>query len=158
MTTHDIVIKSSQPLRIAEASAMASRPGPSSVGPIFRELGPQVLRVLKHCGIRPGMAVGHYEKLRDDGRLAVHVGFEIGPDDVVSDIDGVSAVDLPVVRVASMMHHGPLDTLPESNEQLARWIQDSGHTMSGLSRELYLRWNEDDPAHNVTELQTLLAG
>ncbi len=155
ITTHDIVIKSSQPLRIAEASAMASRPGPSSVGPIFRELGPQVLRVLKHCGIRPGMSVGHYEKLRDDGSLAVHVGFEIGPDDVVSDIDGVSAFDLPVVRVASMMHHGPLDTLPESNEQLARWIQDSGHAMSGLSRELYLRWNEDEPAHNVTELQTL---
>ncbi len=157
MTTQDIVIKSTKPLRIAEASAMAVGPGPTSVGPIFRELVPQVLRVLKHCSVRPGMSVGHYEELRDDGSLGVHVGFEIGPDDAVTEIHGVSVVNLPVVRVAIMMHHGPLDTLLESNEQLARWVQDSGHTMSGLSRELYLRWDEDDPAHNVIELQTLLA-
>jgi len=49
-----------------------------------------------------------------------------------------------------------LDTLLESNEQLAHWVQDSGHTTSGPSRELYLQWSEQDPASKITELQAVL--
>lgn len=54
------------------------------------------------------------------------------------------------------MHHGSLGTFLESNEQLARWVQESGHTTSGPSRELYLQWSEQDPASNITELQAVL--
>jgi hypothetical protein len=146
-------------LSVVEMTAIAPGPGPGQVGPVFRRLVPQVLAVLDRDGLTPGMSVGHYEDLRDDGSLVVHVGFEIDPHGVIADgVDGDDAtvVDLPVVKVASLMHHGSLDTLPESNEQLERWVQDSGLTTSGRSRELYLQWSEQDPASNITELQAVL--
>jgi DNA-binding transcriptional MerR regulator len=156
VTTQDIVIKHTQPLRIAEVTAVAPGPGPDNVGPIFQRLIPQVLAVLDRNGLTPGMSVGHYEDLRDDGSLVVHVGFEIDHREAITDDDRVAVVDLPVVEVASLMHHGSLDTLLESNEQLAHWVQDSGHATSGPSRELYLQWSEQDPASNITELQAVL--
>ena len=156
VTTQDIAIKHTQPLRIAELTAVAPGPGPDQVGPVFRRLVPRVLAVLDRSGLTPGMSVGHYEELRDDGSLVVHAGFEIGSGAVVAEDDGVTVADLPVVQVASLMHYGSLDTLLESNEQLERWVQDSGLTTSGLSRELYLRWSEHDPASDITELQVVL--
>jgi hypothetical protein len=57
VTTEDIVIKHTQPLRIAEVTAVAPGPGPDNVGPIFRRLIPQVLAVLDRNGLTPGMSV-----------------------------------------------------------------------------------------------------
>jgi hypothetical protein len=54
------------------------------------------------------------------------------------------------------MHHGPLETLLDSNEQLELWVQGSDRTTSGLSRELYLQWSDQDPASDITELQVVL--
>jgi DNA-binding transcriptional MerR regulator len=156
VTTQDVAIKHTQPLRIVEMTAIAPGPGPGTVGPVFRRLVPQVLAVLDRNRLTPGMSVGHYEDLRDDGSLVVHVGFEIDRHETITDSDDATVVDLPVVKVASLMHHGSLDTLLESNEQLERWAQDSGLTTSGCSRELYLQWNEQDPASNITELQAVL--
>jgi DNA-binding transcriptional MerR regulator len=58
-------------------------------------------------------------------------------------------------QVAELLTDEP-STLLESNEQLEHWIHDSGHTASGLSRELYLQWSEQDPASDITELQAVL--
>lgn len=156
VSTQDVAIKRSQPLRIIQASATAPGPGPAKVGPIFRVLTEQVLAVLQRSGVEPGMSIGRYEDLAEDGSLVVHVGFEISATATISNLDGLCIVDLPVVSVATIIHHGPLGTLMQSNQQLAQWIQDSGHTMAGPSRELYLRFDEDEPQLNITEIQALL--
>lgn len=50
-----------------------------------------------------------------------------------------------------------MDTIADSFDALIRWSSDSGYTLDGTSRELYLEWHEDDPTQHVTELQLPLS-
>jgi effector-binding domain-containing protein len=129
-------------------------------GPIlnktFQVLVPRVLEHLQRSDARPGMMVGWYEEPRDDGSVVAHVGFDIGDQAVVSG-DGVSVVTLPVVEVASVVHHGSMADVVPVYEALVQWIEDSGYRLAGRSRELYREYCEDDHSRNVTELQMPIA-
>jgi DNA-binding transcriptional MerR regulator len=147
----DVVLKQTQPLRIAEASDRAPGFG-DALRPLFERMWPKVLGRME----RPGMPVAYYEDLADDGSVVLHTGFELSDGRVIEG-DGVTVVDLPVVEVASLVHHGSMDEIGSTYEGLVRWIEDSGLRLDGLSRELYLEWNENDPSGAVTELQMPIA-
>ena len=147
----DIAIKSTDPLRVAEAVGRAAGFGPD-LADIFERLYPQVAGHLQRAGVRPGMGVAWYEEPADDGSVVVHAGFAIG-DQTSTGGDGVRVVDLPVIQVASVVHRGSMDNVGPVYESLVRWIEDSGYRLSGRSRELYLEWHDEDPDKNVTELQ-----
>ena len=157
ITVHDIVIKKTQPLRVAEAVGTASGFGHENLGPVFTRVLPLVLAHLHVAGAQPGISVAHYEEPRDDGTIVLHAGFDIG-DQTVSDGDYVRVIDLPVIRVASFVHRGPMDGIVAVYEAIARWIEDGGYQLAGRSRELYHEWHDDDPARHVTELQLPIAG
>jgi DNA-binding transcriptional MerR regulator len=152
----DIVIKQTQPLRMAEAAATAPGFGHENLGPVFGRLLPAVLAHVEGVGAKPGISVAHYEDLADDGSVVLHAGFDIGDQDI-PDGDGVRIVDLPVMGVASIVHRGPMDTIEIVYEGLIRWVEDSGYRLAGLSRELYHEWHDEDPDRQVTELQLPLA-
>jgi DNA-binding transcriptional MerR regulator len=152
----DIVVKHTQPIRIAEAVGTAVGFGNENLGPVFAELLPEVLAELDRAGVRPGISVAHYEDYAEDGTVVVHAGFEIGHHNVAGS-DKVKAVELPVVRVASVVHHGSMANIVPTYEALVRWIDDSGHVMTGRSRELYHEWHHEDLTRNVTELQLPIA-
>jgi effector-binding domain-containing protein len=101
------------------------------------------------------MMVGRYDEPREDGRVDVHVGFDIG-DQAAPVSDGIEVVELPVVEVASVVHRGTMAGVGEVYERMIRWIEDSGHRLDGYSRELYLE--TDDGVPSVTELQLPIAG
>jgi effector-binding domain-containing protein len=149
MAALDVVIKSTEPLRIAEASDTSAGFGPD-LGDIFERLYPQVLAHLGRLGADPGLCVAWYEEPAEDRLVVVHAGFDVGGQ-AVGDGDGVRAVDLPVIEVASVVHRGSMDTVVPVYEALVCWIEDSGSRLAG--RELYLEWHDDEPAKNVTELQ-----
>ena len=92
----DIVIKSTDPLRVAEAVGTAAGFGPD-LGDIFERLYPQVAGHLQRAGVRPGMGVAWYEEPADDGSVVVHAGFAIG-DQTSTGGDGVRVVDCPSFR------------------------------------------------------------
>jgi effector-binding domain-containing protein len=122
------------------------------VGDALRRLYPLVLAHLAQTGARPGLCVAYYDEPADDGSVEVHAGFDIA-DQNVSDTDDVSVVDLPVIEVASFLHHGSMANVVPVYEALVRWIEESGHGLAGRSRELYLERDDDKPDNNVTELQ-----
>ena len=155
MAAPDVVVKMTQPLTVAEATEVAPGFGPV-LNKTFRALVPRVLEHLRRVDARPGMMVGWYEEPRDDGSLVAHVGFEIA-DRAVASSDGVSVITLPVVEVASVVHHGSMKDIVPVYEALVRWIDDSGYRLAGRSRELYLEFHEDDHSRNVTELQMPIA-
>jgi len=152
----DIVIKSTQPLRMAEATATAFGFGNENLGPVFAQVLPEVMVALGRSGVRPGMSIAHYEEYAEDDSVVVHAGFEIG-DQAFAATEKVTIVELPVIRVAAVVHHGPMDSIVSTYEGLIRWIEDSGHRMTGRSRELYHEWHNDDLTRNVTELQMPIA-
>jgi DNA-binding transcriptional MerR regulator len=151
MELQDVVLKQTQPLRIAEASDRAPGFG-EALRPVFARLWPKVLDRIE----RPGMPVAYYADLADDGSVVLHTGFELG-DAGVTEGDGVTVVDLPVIEVASVVHHGPMEEIESAYEGLVKWIEDSGLRIDGLSRELYLELNMNDPSASITELQMPIA-
>jgi DNA-binding transcriptional MerR regulator len=156
MKTRDIILKTTDPVRVAEATATAPGFGHENLGPVFAQLLPEVLNRLRESGVRPGMSVAWYEEPDDDGTIVVHAGFDIG-DQAVPASDRVRVVGLPVVEIASVVHRGPMDDVEADYEALVQWIEDSGYHLAGRSRELYHEWHDDDPSGNVTELQMPIA-
>ena len=63
---------------------------------------------------------------------------------------------LPAVTVASVVHHGPLQRLPEAYTAVVGWIEAQGYRIAGPNRELYVHYSvparQDDPSY-VTEIQ-----
>jgi effector-binding domain-containing protein len=156
MSSLDVAIKTTEPIRIAEASTTAPGFGHDNLNPAFERLVPKVLEHLERAGSPPGIMVAWYEEPADDGSVVVHAGFDIADHDV-QDGDGVCVVDLRAVKVASVVHHGPMDNIGAVYEALIRWIEDSGKQLAGRSRELYHHWDDADPNASVTELQLPLA-
>ena len=159
--TADVIVKTADPIRIAEMSATAAGPGPENIGPLFDRIVPDALNRLLTAGIRPGMCVAYYEGPADDGSMIAHIGFDVDeqalPDSLLSD-GAVNETRLPGVEVASMLHTGPVSGIGESYETLFGWIEDAGFTISAAPRELYREFDEDNPAANVTELQFPVQG
>jgi effector-binding domain-containing protein len=100
--------------------------------------------------------IAWYEEPGDDGSVVLHAGFDIGNQDV-SGSERVLVLDLPSIKVASVVHRGSMDNIESVYEALVSWIEDSGNQLGGRSRELYLHWDDEHPDRNVTELQMPLA-
>jgi DNA-binding transcriptional MerR regulator/predicted transcriptional regulator YdeE len=152
VATYDIVLKRTDPLRVAEAVGVAPGFGSEHLGPVFQQLVPEVLARLDASAARPGNLVAWYEQPSDEGEVVLHAGFDIG-DQAVEGDERVRVVDLPIVEVASVVHQGSMEQVEGTYVALVSWIEDSDYRLAGRSRELYLEWNEGDESRNVTELQ-----
>jgi len=154
MSAQDVVIKTTEPLRVGEMCGVAGALDPEHIAPVFIELAPTVAAAIGRQGAQPGLFVGYYDDPEDDGSVNVHVAFEVGDQDIAS-ADGLEVVDLLVIEVASVIHEGSMETVTPVYESLVRWIEDSGYLLAGHSRELYHQMGEHGPL--VTELQMPIA-
>jgi DNA-binding transcriptional MerR regulator len=151
MSSLDVAIKTTEPVRIAEATGKAPGFGHENLAPLFQELVPKVLGQLQASNARPGIMIAWYEEPADDGSVILHAGFDIGDQNVRG--DAIRVVDLPKTKVASLVHRGPMDEIAEVYEALVSWTENSGYELAGRSRELYHEWNDERPELSVTELQ-----
>jgi DNA-binding transcriptional MerR regulator/predicted transcriptional regulator YdeE len=152
MSSVDVAIKTTEPVRIAETSGTAPGFGHENLAPLFQELVPKVLNQLSASNARPGIMIAWYEEPADDGSVVLHTGFDIGDQDV-PEAGAIRVVDLPKTKVASLVHRGPMDQIAEVYEALVGWTENSGFELAGRSRELYLEWNDERPELSLTELQ-----
>ena len=156
MPTQTIVVKQSDPVRIAETTETAPGFGNENLNPVFRRVVPHVLAHIAAAGATPGIMIAWYEDPADDGSVTAHIGFDVTNQEVPSS-DDVRVYDLPVIDVASAVHRGSMEGIEQVYLGLIQWIEDSGYRRVGASRELYLEWNDDDPSRSVTELQMPIA-
>lgn len=153
MDVQEIVIKQTQPVRVAQAVATGLTH--DDIGPAIGRLIPEVIAHLDAAGATPGIAINVFEDdggNASEGEINLHVGFDIG-DQTVPDSDTVHVVELPVIEVASGIYRGGDDGIVPAWEVLVRWIEDSGYRLTGDCRELYHEWDDDDPSHNIAEFQ-----
>lgn len=153
----DILIKDAEPVRIAEATGHIPGFGAENIAPVFRPLFHKVFTQLKASSVNPGINIARYGEPAEDGSVLLHAGFDIGHQDLVG-TDGIQIIELAPTQVVSVIHQGSMDTIADSFDALIRWSSDSGYTLDGTSRELYLEWHEDDPTRHITELQLPLSG
>jgi effector-binding domain-containing protein len=101
-------------------------------------------------GVAPsGRLTCFYEAAGDQVALHAAVPAGVSTD---AELNGLTVLDTPAVRAATLVHRGRIDDILPAWQALARWLDDNGHQTSGPARELYLDCPED-PAQWVTELQ-----
>ncbi|NNJ11638.1 hypothetical protein EKD04_014985 [Chloroflexales bacterium ZM16-3] len=98
-----------------------------------------------------GMAVGidHNEEYKERDPEMEAAAYLAAP---VPEGGRVRVYTLSGVTVASTIHRGPWEGLSQAYTALMVWLQASGYTPSGASRELYLQQGATPDAH-VTEVQ-----
>jgi effector-binding domain-containing protein len=138
LKAQDVIIKHTQPLRVAEVRGTAGGLDPEHIGPVFGQLAPELATRLQGVGIESGMLVGYYDEPADDGSVGVHVAYDIG-DQAASANDRIGITELPVIEVASVVHRGGMEGITPVYEALMHWVEDSGFHLAGYSRELYTR-------------------
>lgn len=157
MELQDIVIKQTEPIRVAQASAGGLTH--ADIGAAFGRLIPQVLGHLEASGAKPGISVAVYEDdggTVPEGEIVLNAGFAIGDQDVPGS-DVVRVIELPAIEVAAAVYRGGDEGIMAAWEALVRWIDDSGYRLVGDCRELYHEWHDDDQSRNVMELQQPIA-
>ena len=70
---------------------------------------------------------------------------------------GFDVVDLPPTAALTTVHHGAMDTVGDTWQELVRQAEVQGCRLTGPGRELYLEMPED-PSAWVTELQQPVEG
>lgn len=152
MSTNDVVIKSVPTVRVAELTATAASFEPEDIGPVVGPLYEELFRCLGAAGIAvTGPGVAYYEDAPEGGgRISVHAAVQVS----APLQDGAFRVlDLPSLdQAATIVHHGPMDTVLPTAQTLARWIDANGYRSNAYPREVNLDCpdNRDDW---VTELQ-----
>jgi len=98
---------------------------------------------------RPGRNVAVY--LDADG--SVEVGAEVS--EPFTGNDRVHCSKLPAGQVATTTHFGPYSRLSGAHAALRQWCADHGHSLAGISWEVYGHWEESwntDPAKIRTDV------
>src|SRR6202035_3307485 len=66
VSPQDVVVKQTQPLRVAEAHGVAGGLDSEHIGPVFMELEPKLLGHLLQAGAQPGVMIGYYDEPAED--------------------------------------------------------------------------------------------
>jgi DNA-binding transcriptional MerR regulator/effector-binding domain-containing protein len=147
-----VVIKTTEPLRVAQAVGSAPDLGPPNVMPVMRRLIPLVLDHLSVIGLTAGMLVIHIPRIEADDHVDVHGGFDIGRQTGPDSAD-VRIVDWPQIEVASLIHQGAIEKVGPVYSAFLRWIEAAGYLLAGGSRELYHDYDPANADAGITELQ-----
>jgi effector-binding domain-containing protein len=88
------------------------------------------------------------ESETDEG-FSIEVGVQIA---TPLDADGdVVCSSTPAGKVATVVHRGPYEQIPQAHKALLRWCRENGHTTAGLNWEVYGHWSEE-PDQRRTEV------
>jgi len=136
---------------VAELVGGAAGFDPESITPVIGPLYDELCRRLDSAGVRPsGPGIASYTD-GPDGAVLVHAGIPVNVE--AADGQDFSIVDLPeIMRAATIVHRGSMDSVLTSVQSLARWIDANGYRSAGYNRELYIESGADRAAW-VTELQ-----
>lgn len=144
MSEYDVVLKELEPQLVAGIRAVI--PSYGAIGPLFDEL----FAYLGRHGAG-GLAVGidHNEEYKERDPDMEAAAYLTGP---VPEGGRVRVYTLPGGTVASTIHRGPWEGMSQAYTALMVWLEPSGYTPCGASRELYLHQGES-PEDHVTEIQ-----
>lgn len=88
------------------------------------------------------------------GSLVIESGVSVAAPPSTPLDDGIEALTIPAGRAAVAIHRGPYDRLPESYQEIEKWMRGQGLTAAGAPWETYLTDPGDhpDPATWETEI------
>lgn len=151
MPDYEIVIKQVPPLRVASVRGII--PAYPEQGELWNALESELAGQRFH-GSEPCFTMYHDAEYREK-QIDAEVCEPVGSAPVESR-GRVKVYELPAITAASIVHHGPFETLARAYEAVLKWIEENGYRIVGPEREIYLHTGspvrQDDPSY-VTEVQ-----
>jgi effector-binding domain-containing protein len=150
---YDVVLKSVPKQWIA--SVRETIPAYKTVGGLYGKVSVGLGPSMSACQF--GVALWHDPEFKESN-VDAEAGFYLKKK--MPAADGINVYELPEATMASTMHNGSYQRLPEAYDSLLRWVAESGYQVSGPIRELYLKISmpvrQDDESY-VTEIQVPVA-
>jgi len=136
MSSRDVVVKTVEPVVVAELSGVSPSDDPTDVGPVVQGLYGRLGAAMAEQQIGlAGPGIAYYRPVGDG--LEVHAGCQVAPGSV--SYGEVSIVELPgIARAATLLHVGVMDEIVASYAALGTWIEEHGYRTDGTAREVYL--------------------
>jgi len=148
---YQVRIKSHEAQRFMAARA---RTAPADCGFALETLLGEVwaaLNALPHVTVGPPIARFHSV---DEGVIEVEAGFPVA--EQIAGTERVAAAELPRCTLATVIHEGPYDGLPEAHAHLADWLADQADWRAdGPAWEVY--WVDASQVESPAELRTEVA-
>lgn len=154
----DVQIKRIPAVRVAEVTGAAAGFEPEFITPVIQPLYDELVALLDQAGVTPtGPAIAYYEGAADSDKVIVHAALPVDTDAGAN--YPFTIVDLPELeQAATILHRGPMDSVLETVQSLAGWMDTHGYRSLGYNRELYLNYGCDENSDAwVTELQEPVA-
>lgn len=150
MPDYEIVLKTVEPLQVASVTGVIQSYETSE--PVFDRLFDEVYEYVHRQGVRAGCGIALY--LQSELEQGVEVEALAPIYGRLKSDQRVRVYELPGEQVASVVHHGPFATIVEAYRAILGWIEASGYTITGPTRELYLQYQRGgDQNQYVTEVQ-----
>ena len=155
MSYPDVTTKTVPAMTVVGLKAIADSATQESIGPIIGPMYPQLIELLGAAGTTLiGPSVAYYTPAPEESEDAVrvHATFPVP----VESVAGLETVEVPAATVASVIHHGSMESIDAAYQTLHLWVQENDLTATGYAREVYLEV-PDDVNDWVTEIQLDLA-
>ncbi|MFJ8771055.1 MerR family transcriptional regulator [Streptomyces microflavus] len=158
MPADDVVIKTVPAVRVAELTGTAASYEPHHIGPVIGPLYEELFPLLEGAGLQPaGPGIARYEDAPGGGgAIVVHAGVTVTAPVGPVGGTGVSVVELPPFKAATVVHRGAMDDVLPTAQTLGRWLDANGYRSTGYTREVSLEC-PPDRSQWVTELQEPVA-
>ncbi len=139
---YDVQLVQTAPQTTAVIRAQAKIPElPSVIPPLCGE----VWEYAKDAGLPKNRLLALYL----DNVMNIEVGVEVSKP--FTGNDRVVCSELPGGLAVTTVHWGPYDKLGDAHEAVLEWAASNGHTLSGVSWEIYGHWS-DDPTQVRTDV------
>ncbi len=139
--------------KLVHTAVIRSRVLPSELPQFVPAACGEVWSFIRSPGLPPpGRHVALYLEAHE-----VEVGVEIAAP--FASNDRIRCSQLPSGRVATAIHFGPYAHLSEAHTAIRQWCAEHGHTLAGVSWEVYGHWDErwnTDPSKIRTDVFYLL--
>ncbi|WP_157630711.1 GyrI-like domain-containing protein [Kribbella catacumbae] len=138
-----------EPLTIAAFSAPAADASRQSTGAVVQALFDQVITQMESAAADRTTPIARYVPAAGTPAVEVAAGYAIA-----GTVPGLSLSTLPATEVASLIHHGPMNTISTAYQALTHWAESAGHSPTTSTwREQYLEANGNDQSTWIVELQ-----
>jgi len=149
MPEYNVVIKKTEPQIVAAIRGILPTYG--DVGDFFGEIYKHLAKKLVFKPAGNPLMICHdseYKEHEVDVEIAVPIKKKIAGS------DKVKVYELPgLEQAACIVHLGPYDTISETYAVLMKWLEKNGYQADGPDREIFVTFDQKDPAKSVTEIQ-----
>lgn len=148
MITTPEVVTTQEVITAAIPLVIPGRDMPKYMDPAIQE----IIQVLTDQGMQPAGPMFSYHHRRPSDTFDFEIGFPVAK--AIREVGRVISSELPAVRVARSVYHGPYEGLPQAWPALQKWVHENGLGGTGRFWECYL--NNPNEVNSPSEYRTEL--